>query len=182
MLFLMWIRRNEWKCNIWPVHCSANMSKGSCAQVACDTVVFPAPQLWVVSAIRCYMRETKPLVSFLCAAFCYAYFKGVEAHWDSSGNKRTGKFKNIRVSVLRVVCSAEWVTSLPSEGDKGCHTNLALPSSARKSGWSFNRPCWEHECKREVHVSVVFLVRVHNIISLSSYYPITPTVMRLCHL
>lgn len=94
----MWIWRNEWKCNIQPVHCPTNKGKGRCAQAACDTLVFPAPQMWVVSAIRCYMREMKLLVSFLCTAFCFAYFKSVRAHWDRSGNKRIGKFKIIRVS------------------------------------------------------------------------------------
>lgn len=74
-LFLTWIQRNEWKCNLWTVHCSTNIGKGSCLQAACDTLVFPAPQMWFVSAIRCYMREMKPLVSFLCSTSCYAYFK-----------------------------------------------------------------------------------------------------------
>lgn len=150
----MWIRRNEWKCNIWPVHCSTNIGRGSCVQVACDTLVFPAPQLWVVSAIRCYMREMKPLVSFLCAAFCYAYFKGVGAHWDSRGN-RTGKFKNIR-SPCAQSCVFCWMSyRLTLWRCKGCHTNLALPISARNSDWSFGRQCWDYECKREVLVSGV---------------------------
>lgn len=131
---------------------------------ACDTLVFPAPQMWVVSAIRCYIREMKPLVSFLCTAFWFAYFKSVGAHWDRSGNKRIVKFKNIRLSLCSELCVLNELQDYPLKLAKVATLIWFFQEeiSARKSDGSFDRQCWEHEWKREVRISLVFLVLVLN--------------------